>query len=107
MVFCLPGIMATLLAATAGKRNADTPTPSGSAGAPVDFVRDIQPVLAEHCYSCHGPEKQKSGLRLDRQADALRGGDTGKAIVPGRSSESLLFKYVAGLDPEKVMPPRK
>ena len=72
----------------------------------VDFLRDIQPLFADRCYSCHGPEKQKSGLRLDIKERALSGCDSGKAIVPGRSSESLLYRYVAHLDPETKMPPK-
>ena len=72
---------------------------------PVDYAKDIQPILAKHCYSCHGAEKQKSGLRLDRKSDALAGGDTGKVIFPGRSAESILIHNVAGLDPEMIMPP--
>src|ERR1044071_57409 len=52
----------------------------------VDFAKDIQPLLAKNCYSCHGPEKQKNGLRLDRKVDALAGGDSGKAIRPGKSA---------------------
>jgi hypothetical protein len=72
--------------------------------APVDFQRDIQPIFAERCYSCHGAEKQKNNLRLDRKAKALAGGDSGPSIVAGKSGESRLFKFVAGLDPEIVMP---
>ena len=37
----------------------------GAAGAPVDFVREVRPILEEHCFDCHGEEKQKSRLRLD------------------------------------------
>ena len=76
------------------------------AALPVDFSRDIQPVLAEHCYQCHGPEKQKNGLRLDSKAEALKGGDSGPAIIPGKSAESRLIHYVAGLDPDTFMPPK-
>ena len=72
---------------------------------PVDYAKDIQPIFAKHCYPCHGPEKHKSGLRLDCGADALRGGDSGAVIVPGKSAESVLIHNVAGLDPDYVMPP--
>jgi mono/diheme cytochrome c family protein len=71
----------------------------------VDFAKDIQPIFAKHCLKCHGEEKQISGFRLDRQGDALRGGDSGAAYEVGKSGESLLIKYVAGLDPDIVMPP--
>ena len=76
------------------------------AKATTDFVRDIQPLLADRCYKCHGAEKQKNGLRLDLKSDALHGGDSGPSIIPGNSAESRLIHYVAGLDEEKVMPPK-
>jgi hypothetical protein len=76
------------------------------ASSAVSFDRDIQPLLADRCYSCHGPEKQKGGLRLDRQADAFAGGDNGKVIIPGKPSESLLIRNVSGLNPDSVMPPK-
>jgi mono/diheme cytochrome c family protein len=73
---------------------------------PVDYARDVRPILAKHCYSCHGPDEQKSGLRLDRRADALAGGDRGSAIEPGQSEDSRLIQYVTGMnDDEIIMPP--
>src|SRR5690349_21655908 len=71
-----------------------------------DFVRDVQPLLAARCLVCHGSKMQMHGLRLDRRTDALRGGESGvPAVVPGNSAQSLLIRYVAGLDPKVVMPP--
>jgi mono/diheme cytochrome c family protein len=70
----------------------------------VDFVADVRPILAIHCFACHGPTKQKSGLRLDVKTAALAGGDNGKAIVPGKSADSPLVRQVAGIA-EPVMPP--
>ncbi len=70
-----------------------------------DFAKHIQPLLAKKCVSCHGPEKQKAGLRLDRKGVALKGGDDlGPAIVPGNSRESPLFRVVAGLEAGLEMP---
>ncbi len=77
-----------------------------AAAAAVDFKRDIQPLFAEKCYSCHGTEKQKGGLRLDRGKDALQGGDSGKVILPGKAGESILIRNVSGVDPDNVMPPK-
>jgi hypothetical protein len=72
----------------------------------VEYVRDVQPILAQRCYSCHGPQKQKSGLRLDTVAGLLEGGDSGPAIVPGKSSQSRLIKAVCGLEDVPAMPPK-
>ena len=76
------------------------------AAEPVDFANDVKPIFARSCLSCHGPDKQKSGYRLDRKADALKGGDLGpKAIAPGKSAASPLIRYVSGVDAQVVMPP--
>ena len=70
------------------------------------FELSIRPLLQEHCVECHGPEKQESGLRLDRREDALRGGSSGLAIVPGAPEKSLLIKAVSG-EGDFQMPPEE
>nr|HVY71272.1 c-type cytochrome domain-containing protein [Verrucomicrobiae bacterium] len=60
------------------------------AGRPVDFTKDIEPLLADRCYSCHGEKKQESGLRLDVRDMALKGGEHGALLVAGKSAESLI-----------------
>jgi mono/diheme cytochrome c family protein len=73
--------------------------------AKVDFARDIQPIFTKRCFECHGPDKQKSDLRLDRKADALKGGKSGKPLfVPGKSTESEIILRVVSQDPDEVMP---
>lgn len=67
----------------------------------IDFTRDIEPILSRNCYACHGPAMQTSGLRLDRAADALKGGYSGPVIVSGKASQSRLIGVVA----EGKMPP--
>lgn len=74
--------------------------------ASIDFVRDVKPILAQHCYACHGPEKQRGQLRLDRKIDAFKGGDSGVVIVAGSAEKSLLFRLVSGLEKDSVMPPK-
>jgi mono/diheme cytochrome c family protein len=72
----------------------------------VDFVKHIQPIFAQRCYECHGPESQEAGLRLDVRAKALAGADSGPVIVASRSADSRLIHLVAGLDNEVGrMPP--
>jgi hypothetical protein len=74
----------------------------------VKYFGDIHPVLAEKCVSCHGPEKQHGGLRLDSREMALAGGESyGPAIVPGKAAESPLLLFMAHLEPGMEMPPRK
>lgn len=70
----------------------------------VDFNRDVKPILSKHCHACHGTDKQRGDLRLDRKADALRGGESGKPFVPGRPEDSLLIQRVTASD-ESRMPP--
>ena len=71
----------------------------------VDFERDVKPILQRHCFECHGAEEQESGLRLDRTDTRMLGGNSGAAIVPGKSDESLLIKAVRGSDEIDRMPP--
>jgi len=79
---------------------------AGVVRADVDFVRDVQPILERHCYSCHGLEKQKSSYRLDVRSVAMKGGDYGEpAIVPRDTAASPLFTYVEGSG-DVVMPPK-
>ena len=77
------------------------------APAKVDFGRDIQPLLREHCVECHGPSQQMRGLRLDRRRDALpnRVGANGSRIVPGDSARSVLFQRLTGTQAGPQMPP--
>jgi len=78
-----------------------------AAAARVDFAKDILPILERNCFECHGPEKQKAGLRLDEKADALKGGDIGPLLVAGKSAESLLIQAVEGTKANLERMPRK
>ncbi len=72
-----------------------------------DFARDIRPVLEKRCFECHGEKKQKGGLRLDRTADILRGGDSSSApFVAGKSAESEMFKRATSENDDEKMPPK-
>jgi Protein of unknown function (DUF1553)/Protein of unknown function (DUF1549)/Planctomycete cytochrome C len=72
------------------------------------FNRDVQPILAEHCLLCHGPDEsiREGGLRLDSFAAAIRGGDSGEpAIVPSNVTASVLLQRIISDDPDVIMPP--
>ncbi|MEC9003309.1 MAG: DUF1549 domain-containing protein, partial [Planctomycetota bacterium] len=72
----------------------------------VDFAKEIYPLLAQRCFQCHGNKKHEGGLRLDLRSAALRGGDSGKIILPGKSTESDLLKRIRSSDPDEQMPPQ-
>jgi len=72
----------------------------------VDFVRDVQPIFRNHCYSCHGSEKQEAGLRLDSKKRAFEGGDSGVILTPNKAATSRLMRIVSGEGDEvDIMPP--
>jgi hypothetical protein len=72
----------------------------------IDYTRDIQPILEASCLKCHGPEKPKSGFRINSREPLLRGGENGKDVIPGDSAQSPLIHYVAGLVEDMQMPPK-
>jgi hypothetical protein len=83
----------------------DRPT---SAGMEVGFNRDVRPILARHCFKCHGPDDRarKAHLRLDRPEDALKAADSGlSAIIPGRPEDSELVTRILAEDEGQRMPP--
>ena len=74
-----------------------------AAAAGVDFTRDVHPILAEHCFACHGGDKRSGGLSLRDYGEALKGGRSGPVIIAGRSADSLMMKRVSATT--SPMPP--
>src|SRR5262245_2174601 len=70
--------------------------PAGGEEAAGDefFERKIRPLLAQHCFSCHGRGQKKGGLSLDSREGMLAGGDSGTAAVLGKPDESLLIEAI-------------
>jgi len=87
-------ILCSLLLLPGGAQTAEQP----------DYEQHIKPLLARHCYVCHGALQQKAGLRLDTAAAMRKGGDSGPAVVPGDSARSLLFQAVSGAEDVTPMP---
>ena len=78
-----------------------------ASAAPVDFVRDVQPILVKHCIVCHGPGKQESGYRIDLFETLLRGGESETvAVVTADIEQSHLIARVTSNDPLVKMPPK-
>ncbi|MAL86903.1 MAG: hypothetical protein CMI23_11185, partial [Opitutae bacterium] len=76
-------------------------------GSTINFEDDIQPLLEDYCIDCHGPDKQKSGFRVDRRVHLLKGGDTGlPAVIPDNPAGSYLIEVIKSSDPEIGMPPK-
>ncbi|MDA1013915.1 MAG: PSD1 and planctomycete cytochrome C domain-containing protein [Planctomycetota bacterium] len=74
------------------------------AADPVDYVRDVKPILKVYCVRCHGPLKSQSALRLDTKSLALKGGENGPALVPGNSANSKLIQRITGDDASRMPP---
>src|SRR5207247_4950185 len=70
------------------------------------FETRVRPVLAENCFTCHGPQKQKGGLRLDSAEAVRKGGDSGPVVKPGDPDNSLLIQAIRQSGPLK-MPPKQ
>jgi hypothetical protein len=69
------------------------------------FEARIRPVLAAHCFECHGAEKSKAGLRLDARDRMLKGSETGPVVVPGKPEESPLIEAIL-YEGDVQMPPK-
>jgi hypothetical protein len=104
-LFAVSALLACVSAAGAEAASGAKLPPA--AGRKIDFEGDVRPILERACLSCHGPKKQRGGLRLDKGEDALKGGNSGAVIKPGAGAASRLLHLVAGLEPDAKMPPGK
>src|SRR2546423_13495353 len=74
------------------------------AGHKIDFAKEVKPILESSCIKCHGRGRTKGDFSIESRDTLLKGGETGPAMVPGKSAESYLIELVAGVDPDNVMP---
>ncbi len=102
----LPLVSCALLILTATHLHADEPRPNVR---PVEFNRDIRPIISDNCYTCHGPAKsaRKADLRLDTQDGLFADLGGYRAVVPGKPEQSHLWQRVSSVDAAKRMPPSK
>ncbi|MBL9185938.1 MAG: PSD1 domain-containing protein [Opitutaceae bacterium] len=102
----IPRLAVAALLSLAGLRAADAAKLPPAAAMTVDFEQHVRPLFAAKCIECHGPEKQKSDFRVDVKKIVFAGGAGGlPAVVPGKSAESPLIHFVAGLEEDMQMPP--
>ena len=99
-MFPVRSLLGALAIAGAGAARADD-------AAHRHFHDKVKPLLDSRCISCHGPDKVKGALRLDSRGAALKGGDNGPAVIPGKPSESLLLQAVMHAKPDLEMPPKE
>src|SRR5579885_2850814 len=79
-----------------------------AAAGPVDYTRDVRPILSQHCFKCHGPDDnaRKANLRLDRRPADMGMAKSGEpTIVPGKPDASELVRRIVSDDQSEVMPP--
>src|SRR6185437_9731532 len=82
------------------------PAQAQQASGKIRFDRDIQPLLAKRCFSCHGPDKAEGGLRLSTREGALAELDSGeRGVVPGKPESSEVLRRVSAKDEAERMPP--
>jgi mono/diheme cytochrome c family protein len=93
------------IVAAGGDLRADRGQPKTDPAQEDFFEARVRPVLAANCLGCHGPQKQKGGLRLDGRDAMLRGGDTGKVVIPGKPDQSRLIEAIRH-DGDVQMPPK-
>ena len=97
--------LATLaLAAATGQPSLAQTNTAGEAPSSVDFEAEVFPLFQQRCLACHGPEQQMGGFRLDSRVTALRGGVSGRDILPGNADGSPLFQRIAGIGDLNAMP---
>src|SRR5467141_3530384 len=104
-----PAVIVLLLLAMASRSPVSGANPKGTL-APVDFNREVRPILTENCYKCHGPDDgaRKAKLRFDIRAEALKPAKSGEVpIVPGSPEKSQLVARITASDPDDRMPPIK
>ena len=102
-------VCAGLLVASAGLAQGDlTVEQKAKLPSPVEhkvsFAREISPLLEQSCTKCHGKGKAKGGFSIETREKLLTGGDSGVAVVIGKSADSYLVELVSGIDPDNVMP---
>src|SRR5687768_3284002 len=99
-VACAVAAVVGLGAANVRAESVDAAEPVATREAIAFFETSVRPLLAANCYECHGPDKQKGGLRLDSRPAILRGGEIGPALVPGKPAESAIVRAIAYTDPD-------
>ena len=78
---------------------------ASAAAEPIEYNRDVRPILAETCFACHGPDSaaRQADLRLDKRKSAVES----EAIVPGEPDDSEMIARIYATAADEIMPPPK
>src|SRR6516162_8078639 len=101
LAVCLGSASRVLAAVMTPEQVAQLPPPASHA---IDFAKEVKPIFEASCIKCHGRGRTKGEFRIDTRETLLKGGESGAAVVPGKSAESRLIALVQGVDPDEVMP---
>jgi hypothetical protein len=82
---------------------------TATAAEKVQYNRDVRPILSDNCFACHGfdPKHREANLRLDTFEGATEDRDGARGIVPGKLTESDIWKHINSTEPDEIMPPKK
>src|SRR5262245_34803116 len=89
--------MTLVLSLLCGQALAQTPSN-------IDFEKDVMPLLKENCVDCHGPTRQKGGMRLDRRSSVTKA--FSRRVIPGSSANSMVYHRLIGNEYGTQMPPK-
>ncbi len=101
----MPRLLLTLVIASLSGALATSADAADAAKPPM--YADVHAIFAKHCLSCHDAKEAEGELVLESHALLLKGGDTGPAVVPGKSGESLLVKLIERTEKPFMPPPKK
>lgn len=110
VAYLATALAASLLSVRAAEKVKLDPSklPPAAEKKDVSYASDIKPIFDHSCVKCHGQEKPKGKLRLDSLEGTMKGGEDGKVVIPGKSTESMIMANIAHLgDPDDYMPPPK
>src|SRR5215218_9489819 len=103
---CLGFLLFSMVAASGSRASDLADNAKADAARPVRFTRDIRPILARHCFACHGPDEhqRKAKLRLDTREGALSEHDGGRPFAAGSVEDSEALRRIDSDDPNEQMP---
>ena len=107
LLTAIAGLGLLFPAAVASRSQAPASSPESKGERKIDYLREVRPILAHHCFACHGPDEatREKDLRLDQRSDVFEVRRSGTLVIPGDPANSLLVARMRHADPKERMPP--